>query len=151
MAASSRATSGGAKQMSLTCAEEVAALAASPHWLKRGDYRQTWRHTGLYTGRTMIELVEERVAQYPNVSVVFGSHERPNEATTSQLLEESKDVAAGLMRLGFREGDTLVAPIPNWKEGVLTLLAAPRLGLLVVPVVHTFGAAELQFILRRTN
>src|SRR6266851_6931219 len=142
---------GGADPPNICCAQDVTALTAAPHWLKREDYRRSWRESGLYTGRTMISLLEERVARNPDVSIVFGSHERPSQATTSELLEESKKVAAGLIRLGLREGDALVAQIPNWREGALTLLAALRLGLLFVPVVHTCGAAELQFILRRTN
>jgi non-ribosomal peptide synthetase component E (peptide arylation enzyme) len=129
----------------MNCAQEILALNAAPHWLKRQAYRRAWFDSGLYSGRTMIELMEERVARTPNVSIVFGSHERASESTTSQLLEQSRKVAAGFASLGLREGDVLVAQIPNWKEGALTLLAALRLGLLFVPVVHTCGTAELHF------
>ncbi|MDB5451804.1 MAG: fatty-acyl-CoA synthase, partial [Caulobacteraceae bacterium] len=83
----------------------------------------------------------------PHVPIVFGSRERPCETTIGQLWTESAAVAAGFQALGLRENDVIVCQVPNWKEAALTLLAALRLGLLFVPVIHTYGAAELGFIL----
>jgi acyl-CoA synthetase (AMP-forming)/AMP-acid ligase II len=139
------------QQAELTCAQRIKALDQAAHWIERAELRRQWQALGPYTGLLLLALIEQRVAATPEVMLIFGSHERPGETTTGQALAESAHVAAGLHRLGLREGDTLVAQVPNWKEGMLTLLAALRLGLLYVPVAHTCAASELEFILRKTN
>jgi non-ribosomal peptide synthetase component E (peptide arylation enzyme) len=67
------------------------------------------------------------------------------------VLARSANVAAGLHKLGLRAGDVIISQTPHWQEGVELVLAALRIGLIVVPVVHIYGPAELGFLLRQTK
>lgn len=127
--------------------EAFAALDAAPHWRSRVPLLKQWREAGYHSGKLTGELIAERVARHPDIPVIFGSRERPSEATASELLRDSYGVAAAFHRLGLREGDVVVSQMPNWREGTLTLLAALHLGLVFVPMVHIYGPAEMAFII----
>jgi len=131
----------------MTLKEAFAALDAAPHWRMRARYLDEWRRAGYHSGKLTGELIADRVAERPDVPIVFGSRERPSETTAAELLRESYGVAAAFHRLGLREGDVLVSQMPNWREGSLTLLAALHLGLIFVPMVHIYGPAEMAFII----
>jgi acyl-CoA synthetase (AMP-forming)/AMP-acid ligase II len=127
--------------------EAFAALDAAPHWRKRASYLDEWRQAGYHSGKVTSALIAERVAQRPDVQIVFGSLERPSQTTAGELLKESYGVAAAFHRLGLSEGDVLVSQMPNWREGSLTMLAALHLGLIFVPMVHIYGPSEMAFII----
>ena len=48
-------------------------------------------------------------------------------------------------------GDVVVIQLPNWLEAGVTFWAAAYLGAVVVPVVHFYGAKEVEYILRVTS
>ncbi|MDB5672067.1 MAG: fatty-acyl-CoA synthase [Alphaproteobacteria bacterium] len=131
-------------------AQALKALDAADHWLKRAPLRQTWLENGLHTGETLPQIIERKVAADPDIQVVFGSRERPSAPTTSQMLAESLVVARGLRALGLVEGDVVAMQLPNWSEAVVALLATWRLGMIAVPIVHTYGPAEMSYILETT-
>ncbi|KKC25242.1 hypothetical protein WP12_15235 [Sphingomonas sp. SRS2] len=83
--------------------------------------------------------------------MVFSSLERPSEIGCADLLKESVAVAAGLSALGLRQGDIILSQTPHWKEGVALFLATLRLGIILVPVVHIYGPAEVDFLLAQTG
>ncbi|MDB5722408.1 MAG: fatty-acyl-CoA synthase [Alphaproteobacteria bacterium] len=131
-------------------AQALKALDAADHWLKRAPLRQAWLENGLHTGETLPQIIERKVAADPDIQVVFGSRERPSAPTTSQMLAESLVVARGLRALGLVEGDVVAMQLPNWSEAVVALLATWRLGMIAVPIVHTYGPAEMSYILETT-
>jgi len=137
--------------MTMNIHEALSALDQAPHWLVRRDALKRWRDEGIHTGKLIGELIAERVAAKPDVPVIFGSREHPDEATATELLQESYKTAAAFRALGLVEGDVLVAQTPNWKEGLLTLLASMHLGLIYVPMVHIMGAPELSFVINTTG
>ena len=51
---------------------------------------------------------------------------------------------------GVGAGDVVVFQLPNWAEAGITFWAAGYLGAVVVPVVHFYGAKEVDYILRTT-
>jgi acyl-CoA synthetase (AMP-forming)/AMP-acid ligase II len=132
-------------------AEILAALDGAPHYLARAKYRQAWIDAGVYTNLTLSEAVKAGVDANPDIKVVYGSLEHPWEGTIGELYAESLEVAAGLRRLGVTEGEAIVLQIPNWRQGVVAMLAAFHLGLIVVPLIHTYGPAELGYILGETQ
>ena len=69
----------------------------------------------------------------------------------ASLFEEAEDVAAGLARLGLAPGDRMAVMLPNCRELFLVLLAAFRLGVIVVPVPLGFVPAQLETVLARTG
>jgi acyl-CoA synthetase (AMP-forming)/AMP-acid ligase II len=117
----------------------------------RAAHEERWRSAGLWTDEPLIETIERAVAVNPSTQLVFASADRPSQSTTGEVLARSAKVAAGLHALGLRAGDIVVSQTPHWQEGVELVLAALRLGLIVVPVVHIYGPAELGFLLRQTR
>jgi len=59
--------------------------------------------------------------------------------TYSQLNDEVCRLAAGLRRLGLGPGDVVAMYLPNLPEAVITLLAVPKIGGVVLPLFSGFG------------
>jgi acyl-CoA synthetase (AMP-forming)/AMP-acid ligase II len=110
-----------------------------------------WRAEGLWLDEPLIAALERGAAARPDVGLTFLSAERPSATTTGELLARAERVAAGLHALGLRQGDVIVSQTPHWQEGVELVVAALRLGLVIVPVVHIYGPAELGFLIRQTR
>jgi fatty-acyl-CoA synthase len=71
--------------------------------------------------------------------------------TFEQLTQEAARVAAGLSRLGLQRGDALAVWLPSVPEWLTLLLAAARLGVLVVPLNTRYRAVEVGHVLRTTR
>ena len=57
-------------------------------------------------------------------------------------------LASSLRARGVGAGDVVVFQLPNWVEAGITFWAAAYLGATVVPIVHFYGAKEVDYILR---
>jgi acyl-CoA synthetase (AMP-forming)/AMP-acid ligase II len=117
----------------------------------RADREGQWRRQGLWSDEPLLVTIERAVERNPGTRLIFSSAERPSQSTTGEVLARSAKVAAGLHALGLRAGDVIISQTPHWQEGVELVLAALRMGLIVVPVVHIYGPAELGFLLRQTR
>ena len=60
--------------------------------------------------------------------------------TYEQLHEKTCRFAAGLRRLGLGPGDVIAIYLPNLPEAVVSLLAIPKIGGIVLPLFSGFGA-----------
>lgn len=125
--------------------------ANARHLVQRQGLKEAWRAQGVHAGRSLAEEVCLGAQNWPDIAVVFGSCERACETTTGELYRDGLRLAAGLRASGMKPGDVIVLQVPNWREGMVTFLAALCAGIVVVPVVHFYGSAELAFILRRTR
>lgn len=135
----------------MTLGQRLAALNEADHWRARAVLRNEWVSSGLHKGRLMPDMIRECVDASPDTKIIFGSAERPCSTTTGALLAESYGIARAFQRLGLVEGDAVVVQVPNWKECALTMLAAMHLGLIFVPMMHTLGAAEIEYVLRKSD
>ena len=63
--------------------------------------------------------------------------------TYAQLHEEACRLAAGLRRLGLGPGDVVAMYLPNVPEAVVTLLAIPKVGCIVLPLFSGFGVEAI--------
>jgi acyl-CoA synthetase (AMP-forming)/AMP-acid ligase II len=122
-----------------------------PQWRARQPFIEGWKKLGLYAGRNMAEEIREGLKTHAATRVVFVVEQRVEETTAGALWQESAAVAAGLAARGLERGDAIVAQLPSRRENMLLFLAAMRLGLVLVPVVHIYGAAELAYILRASR
>lgn len=127
-------------------AEAVAAILA-----QRAPYRERWESAGFWSNKTLYDRIQEGVDRSPNAQLVYASETRPAETTLREALNDSEVLARAWAARGLRAGDVAVVQVPHWREGMLAWLAALRLGLVVVPLVHIYGAAELGFVLRQTR
>src|SRR6185503_13182971 len=60
-------------------------------------------------------------------------------------------MAAGLERRGIGVGDVVAYQLPNWAEAVSIIWAGFRIGAVMVPIVHFYGAHEVEFILNQSG
>jgi acyl-CoA synthetase (AMP-forming)/AMP-acid ligase II len=141
-----RTRNSGDSDDSVSIAAEIFDLSAD-----RVHLRDQWRRSGFHTGLTLGEAIRAGAARDPDANLVFHSDEHPHVATLAEVYGRAMAVARGLHELGYRAGDVLACQVPNWVEGVITYQAAMHLGLLIVPIVHIYGATEVGFILRASG
>src|SRR5690349_10851517 len=75
----------------------------------------------------------------------------PWRGTFSDVDRAARALAATLGARGVGAGDVVMFQLPNWVEAGITFWAAAYLGAVVVPVVHFYGAKEVDYILRATE
>ncbi len=71
--------------------------------------------------------------------------------TWAQLLAEVQACAAGLQRLGVRQGDRVGIWAPNRPEWLLTQFATARLGAILVNINPAYRLAELEYALNKAG
>lgn len=64
------------------------------------------------------------------------------------LCADAEALAAGLADLGARPGDVISYQMPNWRETVLIVWAALRIGAICNPIVSIYRSHEVGFVLR---
>ena len=113
--------------------------------------RQHYYDRGVYKGRTLADEMRAGAVAHPDARMVFHSETHPAEATLPELQARSHALAGALHALGLRPGDVVAVQVPNWLEGALAFQAAMALGVVVVPIIHIYGPAEVGFILRQSR
>jgi acyl-CoA synthetase (AMP-forming)/AMP-acid ligase II len=117
----------------------------------RYELQQRWYREGYFGTATLADHMREGAKAHPHQRMIFHSTERPAESNLAEMYARSSAVAQGLWSLGLRPGDVLAIQVPNWLEGAITYQAAMQLGVLIVPIVHIYGPAEVGFILRQSK
>ena len=67
--------------------------------------------------------------------------------TFADVDRAARVLAGSLQAGGSGPGDVVVFQLPNWVEAGITFWAAAYLGAVVVPIVHFYGAKEVEYIL----
>jgi len=117
-------------------------------------------------GQRVVESVAiDQAAEVPIVDWVGRwVRERPREVavvdvreggtatwTWSQLDQEADRVAALLLELGVRSGETVAYQLPNWAEFAVFTLAAAKVGAVGCALMPIFREREVSHALRRTG
>src|SRR6185369_16125068 len=76
---------------------------------------------------------------------------RPWQGTFADIDRAARALAGALAADGVGPGDVVVFQLPNWVEAGITFWAAAYLGAVVVPIVHFYGAKEVDYILRTVS
>lgn len=101
-----------------------------------------------FRGLSVAESLALRVTENPQRPfVLFGDR----KLTYGQADAQSDSLAAALHELGIEAGDRIALTLPNWPEFVITLLAAAKLGAVVVPLNPKYTTPELQYMLRHSE
>ena len=96
----------------------------------------------------LADLFAQRVKQHPGREcLVLGSR----RLTYEQVDADAAALAAALRDLGIELGDRIAVDLPNQPEWVITLLAAARLGAILVPLNPSLGYRELKYQLRHAE
>jgi acyl-CoA synthetase len=113
--------------------------------------RARYRREGLWTDDTLGSLIDGCARARPDLAVRIWSAERPYSAPLGTIHEQARRLAAGLRAAGLEPGDVVAFQLPNWAEAAVTFFALSMLGVVLVPIVHSYGQREVGFILRQSG
>jgi acyl-CoA synthetase len=106
---------------------------------------------GHWTDDTFAGFLEREVGATPTLPFRVWSDTHPFSGTIGGLYEQSRRIASGLAQRGIGVGDVVAYQLPNWAEAVSIIWAGFRLGAVMVPIVHFYGASEVEFILKQSG
>ena len=115
------------------------------------EQAQRYRNDGFWTGTTLGTMVADGLATMGSTSFDVWSQVRPWSGTFADVDRAARSLATSLARRGVGPGDVVVVQLPNWVEAGITFWAAAYLGAVVVPIVHFYGAKEVDYILGATR
>ncbi|HEY8523961.1 MAG TPA: AMP-binding protein [Acidimicrobiales bacterium] len=107
-----------------------------------------YRAEGLWVDRTLGQWVEASIDRNRSNAFRAYSEVRPYDGTFGELDRAARSLAAALRRQGVGSGSVVVMQLPNWAEAAVTFWATAYLGAVIVPVVASYGAKEVDYILR---
>jgi acyl-CoA synthetase (AMP-forming)/AMP-acid ligase II len=125
-----------------------------PEFRTRGaDEERARRYVreGFWTDESLGELLAAGLHDASGLMFSVRSQARPWRGTFGDVDARARRVAGGLAARGIRPGDAVAFQLPNWLEAAATFYGAAYLGATVVPIVHFYGAKEVEYILRRTQ
>ncbi len=115
------------------------------------ELRERYVAEGWWTDETFASFLEREISKTPDLTFRVWSETHPYVGTIGDLYAQSLRLATSLQRLGIRTGDVVAYQVPNWAESVTVIMAGFRLGAVMVPIVHFYGAREVEFILRQSG
>jgi acyl-CoA synthetase len=115
------------------------------------DVARRYRTEGHWTDATLGSMVADGLAERGRVAFEVHSGTRPWRGTFAQVDRAARSLASSLRAAGVGPGDVVVVQLPNWLEAGVTFWAAAYLGAVVVPIVHFYGAKEVDYILSATR
>ena len=127
---------------------EVEAVLSPQVRLGRQQFRDRWTNLGSYRRVTLAEVIEQGARAYPRTVLTFAGREGIQQIRLAEVRRRAEHAATGLGRLGLRTGDVLAVQLPNRPEAAVAYAAAGLLGLVILPIVHSYGPAEVEFIIR---
>jgi acyl-CoA synthetase (AMP-forming)/AMP-acid ligase II len=133
------------------------ALSAEDMFTDPATYAARWRLTarwgaeGLVHGRTIAEQARVAADALAATRLVFTSPERPSSLRLDELWVRANAVAAGFQARGVHRGDVVAVQVPNWSEAVVAYVATAIVGAVVLPIVHTYGATDTNWIIDRVR
>lgn len=117
----------------------------------RRALQREWYREGLYGEQTFPLAMAEGSRKYAGRRMVFYSGGRTTEYPIETLFARSRALAGALSAIGLEPGDVIGIQVPNWYEGYLMFQASMLAGLVVLPIVHIYGAAEVGYLLRESR
>jgi acyl-CoA synthetase len=115
------------------------------------ELRARYFADGHWTDDTFAGFLAREVAAAPALPFRVWSDTHPFSGTIGGLYEQSLRLASAFARRGIGVGDVVAYQLPNWAEAVSIIWAGFRLGAVMVPIVHFYGASEVEFILAQSG
>jgi acyl-CoA synthetase len=107
-----------------------------------------YRADGHWTDATLGATVAAGLGTMGDVGFRVRSAVRPWSGTFADVDRAARSLAAALQARGVGPGSVVAFQLPNWVEAGITFWAAAYLGAVVVPIVHFYGAKEVDYIAR---
>ena len=110
-----------------------------------------YRANGWWTDDTLCNVAFTGTLQAGAVPCRVRSRVHPFDGTIGQLGDMGRRLAGALARRGIMAGDVVAVQLPNWAEAAACFYGLLPLGVIVVPIVHIYGAKEVGHILRQSG
>jgi len=110
-----------------------------------------WYRTGFYRTETLSQAMDRAVREHPHNQFHFHVGGVATTLTTAEIGRQGRRLAGALYTLGVRKGDVFAMQLPTRPETLVLYIAAIHAGATLLPIVHTYGPAELGFILRASR
>jgi len=115
------------------------------------ELRERYLAEGLWDDDTFSEFISRHVDRHPDLAVRVWSDAMPYDGTVGDIDARARRFAGGLASIGVRAGDVVVYQLPNWSEAIVALWGGFHLGCVMVPIIHFYGAREVEFICRQVG
>ena len=112
------------------------------------DLAESYRANGWWTDASLGDMVATGLGTMGDVGFRVRSAVRPWSGTFADVDRAARSLATALQARGVGPGSVVAFQIPNWVEAGITFWAAAYLGAGVVPIVHFYGAKEVDYIVR---
>jgi acyl-CoA synthetase len=106
---------------------------------------------GWWDDASLGDMVAAGLGGHGSVPFRVRSAVRPWDGTFAEVDKAARSLAGFLRERGVGPGDVVAFQLPNWVEAGITFWAAAYLGAAVVPIVHFYGAKEVDYILGATQ
>ena len=110
------------------------------------DLVEQYRAAGEWRGESLGSMVADGLGSMGHVQFAVHSRVRPWTGSFAEVDRAARSLAGGLRARGVGAGDVVVLQLPNWVEAGIAFWAAAYLGAVVVPIVHFYGAKEVDYI-----
>ncbi len=110
-----------------------------------------YRSEGWWTDASLGAMVADGLGTRGRAGFRVRSAVRPWTGTFADVDRAARSLAAELRARGVGPGSVVVFQLPNWVEAGITFWAAAYTGAVVVPIVHFYGAKEVEYIVRATE
>lgn len=111
----------------------------------------SWRELGYWTGEVFPDVLGSSAERFGSTPVSFVVRGRTTRLSVAELHRRSTELAAALQEIGVRQGDVVAVQLPNLPEAAITYQAVLLTGAVLLPIVHVYGAREVEFILRESG
>lgn len=115
------------------------------------DLVRRYKEDGSWTSSSLGDMVAAGLDSMGSSHFRVRSSTRPWDGSFADVDRAARSLAGSLRSRGVGPGDVVVFQLPNWVEAGVTFWAAAYLGAVVVPIVHFYGAKEVEYILRVTE
>ncbi len=122
------------------------ALRSVPEDLERRYVAEGW-----WNDATLGSTVADGLTRLGGTAFQVHSKVRPWTGTFADVDRAARSLAAALRSRGVGPGQVVVIQLPNWVEAGIAFWAAAYLGAVVIPIVHFYGAKEVEYILGATS
>jgi len=129
-------------------------VVRSPSWQLRSvspELEAGYRAAGWWDGRSLGELLSDRLGSAADMDFRVWSATRPWRGTVGEVHALARRFAAGLADRGIGPGDVVAMQLPNCMEAAVVFWGTALAGAVIVPVVHFYGAREVSFILGQAD
>jgi len=110
-----------------------------------------WYGDAFFADTSIAEQARRAAMGHAHTRLVFPSPERPAELDLAGLWAQASRLASAFAACGVHRGDVVAVQLPNWAEAAISYIASSILGAVVVPIVHSYGPRDTDWILDRVR